>query len=212
MEQGNERVAPRKLSEDLEGMLSRLSEGPMTLGEVEAHLQGRGVALFIMLLAVPFIVPNIPGLSTPFGMAIVLMGLRVMIGSKGSLPPFVLRRSIGAQQLRSLFKGLLWVALKIEHLVRPRMHFLQRWPGMINLIGFGIASAGFFLFLPLPIPLTNTLPAISILFLAAGMMERDGVLVLLGYLFGLLSWGYLLAAVLLGKAGVERVLNWCGWM
>ncbi len=35
-----------------------------------------------------------------------------------------------------------------------RMHFLQRWPGMVNFIGLGIASGGLLLSLPLPPPAT----------------------------------------------------------
>jgi hypothetical protein len=35
--------------------------------------------------------------------------------------------------------------------------------------------------LPLPIPLTNIIPAYTILFLAIGLLEFDGLFILIGY-------------------------------
>ena len=57
--------------------------------------------------------------------------------------------------------------------------------------GMGIVSGGFLLSLPLPIPFSNGFPAVSIMLLAAGLMERDGLLVLWGYLMGVFSWIYI---------------------
>ena len=113
------------------------------------------------------------------------------------------KKQLSSATLQKVLGLLLRIALRMERMVKPRMCFLQRWPGTMNLIGFGIASGGFFLFLPLPIPLTNTLPAISILLLTAGMMEEDGVCVLLGYVIGILAWVYFIAWLLLGKVGAE---------
>ena len=44
-----------------------------------------------------------------------------------------------------------------------------------------IAFMAFLLALPVPLPFTNTLPAYTIILLAASMMEEDGVLIWLGY-------------------------------
>jgi hypothetical protein len=52
------------------------------------------------------------------------------------------------------------------------------------------------------VPVMNTLPTLSILFLAAGMMERDGLFVALGHGFGVAAWIYFGAWLWLGKAGV----------
>ena len=182
----------------------------MTLGEIETRLRGRGFALLIMLLSAPFLVPNIPGLSTPFGFAVCIMGLRIAIGRRPWLPQFVLRRELSYKLLDRIIRLLVKIVVRMERVVKPRMHFLQHWPGMLNLIGLGIFAGGFFLLLPLPIPFTNTLPAVSILLLAAGMMERDGLFVLVGYATGLLAWAYLAVWLLMGKAGVDWMcaLNW----
>ncbi len=192
-----------RLSEDLQGLLAEVtSGGTLTLREVEARLRGRGFALFIILFAAPFLMP-IPGLSTPFGLAICLMGVRLLFGRKPWLPGFVLDRELAPATMEKILRMLRKVALWMERAVRPRLHFLRVAPGMLNLIGLGLVSGGLFLLLPLPLPFTNTLPALSIILLAAGMMERDGLALLLGYGVGIVAWAYLALWVFLGKTGAE---------
>ena len=79
--------APRKLSDDLAAILREFEVETVTLREVMAVLHGRGFLLLIMLLALPFSVPlPLPGLSTPFGFVIALIGLRLVLGQKPWLP------------------------------------------------------------------------------------------------------------------------------
>ncbi|MEI6562626.1 MAG: exopolysaccharide biosynthesis protein [Verrucomicrobiota bacterium] len=196
-------TAPHRLSEDLQSLLDKAEGRALSIGEMELLLQGRGFALILMLLAAPFLIPSVPGLSTPFGAAISLMGACIACGRKPWLPQFVLRRELSFEMLRKILGVLIKLVVRMERLAKPRMHFLQRWPGMMNLIGLGIASGGFFLFLPIMVPVMNTLPTLSILFLTAGMMERDGLFVILGHCFGIAAWIYFGAWILLGKAGVS---------
>ena len=89
----------------------------------------------------------------------------------------------------------------MERSARPRLLFFQDGQGMARWIGAAIASGGVFLFLPIMVPVMNTLPTLSILFLCAGMMERDGLFVALGHGFGVAAWIYFGAWLWLGKAG-----------
>jgi len=195
--------SPLRLSEDLQALLDEAQGRSMSIGEIESRLKDRGFALLMMLLSAPFLVPSVPGLSTPFGAALVVMGACLACGRKPWLPGFVLRRELPSETLRKIMRVLIKVVRCVERWATPRMHFLQRWPGMTNLIGLGIASGGIFLFLPIMVPVMNTLPTISILLLTAGLMERDGLFVLVGYLFGIAAWLYFGAWLLLGKVGMD---------
>lgn len=184
---------PRRLSADLRDLLLETAGRSLTLGELEDILKGRGFGLFLLLTALPFVFPiQIPGLSVPFGIVIMLIGLRIALGRKPSLPGFILGRRVPQVVLEKTLALGLKIAARLEKLVRPRMHFLQRWPGMINLIGLGIASGGLLLALPLPplIPFSNTIPALAVLFLTAGLIERDGLLVLIGHVTNIAAWIY----------------------
>lgn len=48
-------------------------------------------------------------------------------------------------------------------------------------------------------------PAWAVVFLAAGMMERDGVLVLFGHLLALLSWTAIVLASIFGGEGIQKL-------
>jgi hypothetical protein len=61
--------------------------------------------------------------------------------------------------------------------------------------------------LPLPIPGTNCLPALSIIFLSAGIIEKDGLFVLLGMLFSFLATAYILLTIIMGKRAFDWLWN-----
>ena len=42
----------------------------------------RGVAMLLLLLALPFCLIPVPGLSTPFGIAVLLIGIRIAFRQK----------------------------------------------------------------------------------------------------------------------------------
>lgn len=202
----------RRLSEELESLLEIAPGRPMALRTVVEHLHFRGLPALIVLLCVPFLFPvSIPGLSIPFGVAIALCGLRLGLGHSLWMPDFLLRREVSYDLLEKLVGSAAVFYRKIEKLVRPRMHFLQRWPGMINLMGFMIMIGGILLSLPIPppFPLTNTIPGLAIIFMALGIMERDGVCTLVGYALALAGAFYVAVIFLLGAAGVQHFWEWC---
>jgi hypothetical protein len=202
---------PRRLSDDFRDLLRDATGRDVTLGELEHKLQGRGFALFILIMSVPFCFPiAIPGLSIPFGIVIMLLGLRITFGRKPKLPDFILNKRMKHRTLERIVNLGLKLCTRMEKIAKPRMHFLQRWPGMVNLIGLALASGGLQLLLPLPplVPLSNTIPAVSVVLLTAGLIERDGAFVLAGYAVNLAAWVYFgLMAAAAGK-GIEWMFHW----
>lgn len=180
---------------------------PLSVEQLQAALKGRGVAMLLLLLALPFCFIPVPGLSTPFGVAVLLIGVRIAFGQKPWLPRLIRQRNISPSRLAKVLSCGIRFARLMEKIVKPRMQFLHRWPGAMNLIGLGIASGGLLLLLPLPIPFSNTLPAWAVVLLTAGMMEKDGVLVLLGHLTTLLSWSFIALAWLFGTEGVRKLFD-----
>jgi len=124
-----------------------------------------------------------------------------------------LRRQVPYQLLEKIVGFGLKLCVRMEKMVRPRMHFLQRWPGMINVIGLAIASGGFLLSLPLPpfIPFSNMIPAVSVILLTAGLMERDGLLVLFGHLLNITGWIYFGVMFKFAGHGISKLWEHFGW-
>ena len=179
------------VSADLKGLLDAANEKAMSLGEIEAHLKDRGYALLVLFLAAPFPIPNIPGLSVPFGVAICIIGVAFMLRRRPNLPKIILRQTIEYSTLQKVIPFVATLMERLERYMKPRLKFLIAGPINTSLFGLGIVSGGFFLALPLPIPLTNAPPALSIIFLVVGVLCKDGLMVIIGHILGIASWAYL---------------------
>ena len=172
----------RKLSVELAELRVRAGERAVTLREVIYMLGGRAYLLLVLLLTLPFITPiPIPGLSTPFGLAIALIALRLSLGQQPWLSMKLQRRTLPAGFIAKVFGTAEKVLRFLEKFLRPRVTFLTDTRLLRQLHAALMLVAALVLLLPLPIPFTNSFPAWTILLLAAGLLERDGVFILAGY-------------------------------
>lgn len=175
-------VKPRKLSEELAELRMRAGERAITLREVIYVLGGRAYMLLVLLLALPFITPiPLPGLSTPFGLAIALIAFRLSLGQRPLLSKKLQRKELPAGFIGKVFTLAEKVLRFFEKFLRPRLTFLTDTPLLQQLHAVLMLVAALTLLLPIPIPFTNSFPAWAILLLAAGLLERDGIFILAGY-------------------------------
>jgi len=178
----------------------------LSLRQIVEVLRGRGFDVLVIILVLPFCQPiPLPGLSTPFGLALIFFGFRIALRQRPWLPEWLMRREMSYQTLHKIVTTTIAVANRLEEVIHPRFRFVKHWWSFNVLNGLAIASSAFILMLPLPIPFSNTLPAWSILLLALGMMEEDGAVIVLGYLMAGAAWTYLISLWMLGEAGIERL-------
>lgn len=195
-----------KLSRDLKKILEKKTEATyLTVGQLRKVLKGRGFALLIILFALPFLLPlPLPGLSTPFGLAIAFLGFRMALGKRPWFPERIQHIKIYYSTLEKIVAKAIRVAIFLEKVIKPRLSWM-RHRGLARLIGFVIMVNGLLLCLPLPFPLTNSIPALAIILLTLGRIERDGVFTLAGGFVSLLGAGYIMFWLQLGKAGLESL-------
>ena len=178
---------PRKLSEELVELREAIGTRAVTLREVIYRLRGRAYSVLLILLCLPFTQPiPLPGLSTPIGLAIAFIAMRLALGQRPWLPKKLQRKVLPAGFFAKLFSVAARSALQVHAL-------------------FMLVSA-LVLLLPLPIPFSNTFPGWTILLLAAGMLERDGLFILFGYVTFILGTAYF---ILLGEAA-QHIMNSLG--
>jgi len=191
------------LGEQLAAIIDNLPEDKLTLGELLDVFGDEGLLLLTMLLTLVFLIPvSIPGVSTVFGAAILLVGISRLIGRPLWLPAKLKSRALPADKLRpGLARGMKWVQ-RLEKISRPhRMRgFVDgHLQSLFNNLAFILAA----LLLMVPfsfIPFSNTLPALALLFYAVGLIQRDGGAMLLGHLANLSTLIYF--GVLVGGGGV----------
>ena len=203
----NTQSSQSRLSTDLEALHTHMKDQSLTLGELKQALKGRGSAMLLVLLSLPFCFIAIPGLSTPFGIAICLIGTCMVIGREPWLPRFIMRQRLSTIRSNQLLTGAIKVARKLEKFVRPRLGFLHTGPTMLRLIGLGIVIAGLGLMLPLPIPFSNSIPAWAVVLLAIGTMEKDGLCVLLGHLTAIVTWVFIGLTSVFAVGGFQKFLD-----
>lgn len=191
-----------RLSEDLSRLLEVAGGEEVSLNNLLRTVRGRGFPALLFILALPFVLPiPLPGLSTPLGLAIGLFGLRLAILQRPLIPRWLLRRKIPPRAIHALVHRGVPLIRRTERWLHPRWLFIPRWPFFRSITGLAITSCGFALALPLPIPFSNTIPAIGTLLLAAGAMEDDGLFILLGYGVSAAAWVYLGALAWMGEIG-----------
>lgn len=204
------RIQPRKLSEELADLRTSAGMRAITLREVIQTLGGRAYLLLVLLLSIPFITPiPLPGLSTPFGLAIVLISFRLSLGQRPWLSKNLQRKELPAGFISKVFGFSEKVLRLFEKFLRPRLTFLIDTPLLAQLHAVLMLIAALALLLPLPIPFSNSFPAWTILLLAAGLLERDGLFILAGYVVFVAGVFFF---IFLGEAATSLVQASLEWL
>jgi hypothetical protein len=199
----------RKLSEELQDLRARTAERAVTLREVIFVLRGRAYTLIVVLLALPFLVPvSLPGLSTPIGLAIGIIALRLSLGQRPWLPKKLQRKELPPGFFGQVFTLAGRIIRFLESFSRPRLAWVTASARMNQVHAVLMLVSAVVLLLPLPIPFSNTFPGWVIVLMAGGLMERDGVFVLASYVMFIAGTLYF---VLLGEATrqlLEALKHW----
>lgn len=199
-----------RLSEEIGRLVTAFAERPVRLREVLEVTQGRGYTLLLALLSLPFCTPiPLPGLSTPFGLVIALIGFRLSLRQQPWLPQRLLDMELPASFFPGFLVATRWLVRGMEYFLRPRWTVLLDAGMLHHAYGLLILVCGVLLLLPLPVPFSNFLPALTVVLLAAAMLEQDGYFVVAGlavFAMALVFFG----AIFFGGAAT---VNWLhGWM
>lgn len=191
------------LGVQIAGMIDRLPPDHVSLGELLDLFGDEGLLLLTLLLTLVFLIPvSIPGVSTVFGAAILLVGVSRLLGRQLWVPARVRDRRLQSDRLRpGLTGGLRWVQ-RLEKLSRPyRLPSVVdgRVQELVNNLAF--IAAALLLMLPFSfVPFSNTIPALALMAYAIGFIQRDGGAVLLGHIFNIGTVVYF--SVLIGGGGL----------
>ena len=171
-------------------------------------LDGLGRSMFGMLLFIatlPAFLP-VPGVAGALsGPLVSLVGLQLVLGLRRPwLPGFVAARGPRRGTLARFEHRVSPWLLRLEHLVRPRMVALIDHRAATVFTGVLLVLLG--VLLALPIPFTNYLFGVLLLLFVFALLERDGALMLVAWLFGTI------AVVIFGFASGNLVRMVDGWL
>ena len=182
----------------------------LSLNTLIGQTDGRGIYLVIILLNLPFLTPiPLPGLSTLLGTVILLVGLRLAAGRPPLLPRFIGEKKLSSAKLEKVIKASLKLLRFLERWVKPRRSLWMASRAAQCFHGALLAYLAVLLLLPIPpvIPGSNMLPGYSIITIAASMMEEDGWMIFVGYIFTLLTAAYLTVAGSLITGSILKMIE-----
>lgn len=202
----------RPLSAALKETARSFTADTVTVRELLASIGEQGMLMVCIFLIIPFLVPvSIPGVSTVFGLVITLIGVGVTANRVPWLPGRLMERRVQTAPLARAFEHGARLVSRLERFLHPRWNALTREAGINRFNGLMLVLGGVLLMAPFGfVPFSNTLPALAILFLAIGMLQRDGVFVLLGYLAiaaTIIYFAALIAAAVAAGVGLSRIFG-----
>jgi hypothetical protein len=214
MDSKNDQGRNRKASHVLSSLGGLFPEGRITIGALMDALGDAGLGILLIVFALPSFIPT-PGLPVGFvsGTVVALIALQVMAGRHTLWLPDRLRNFSMPSYI--LVKGAAYLA-------KP-MRFFERWlkPRYSQFTG---KTARMFLALPililavsivLPIPLGNQAPSIALIAFGFGLIERDGLAILVAIILSVLAMAWLtfvivfgVEAISFGTAYFASILGW----
>jgi len=202
-------AAAEPLSQYLVRTAHSLHGESATVEQVLEKIGERGLLVMCIALCVPFLVPvSIPGVSTVFGLAIVLAAVAVASARVPWLPQRMLRRPVATARLCEALEAGAQRVEKLERWLKPR---LAPVASLARLNGLVLAFDGLLLMAPFGlIPFSNTVPAVAAILLGLGMLHRDGAFVLAGYAATLATLAYftfLIGAAIYGGMELGALLG-----
>jgi hypothetical protein len=188
--------ADRTLLQILETLAERAPAEGHTLGEIFDHLDESAFGAGLFLLALPCCIPFLYGVPQVVAVPMMALALQMLAGREEPWLPEALasRRIDKAGLLRMAQGGRRWLGW-IEKLVRPRFMAITG-PGAERVVGaFMVLFCASIL---VPLPLTNTVPGFAVAIVSFGLMQKDGLAVVLGGVLGTAWIGALIVGAITG--------------
>lgn len=177
----------------------------VSLEWILSQLHERAFGLFLLILALPCCIPFLYGLPQIVALPLMFVSAQIVLGRRIPwLPSKLGARTVSVEGLASLSrKAGPWLK-RIEAVSRPRLSALSA-PPVDRIVGLVLVV--FSASILVPVPGTNSVPGIAVVIVAMGLLQRDGLLVLLGAILGTAWIGTLIFA---GATLISLIKTWIG--
>jgi len=175
------------MSESLSKILSSTfssDSSKTSVRDMVTELGHHGMAIVLIIFSVPAALPlPAAGYSTLLSLPLFIIGGRLVAGKSSIwLPDFLLNKEFEPSNFAGAIGKLVSFAELLEKFSKPRLGILTNSPLALPLVGIIIILLA--CSMALPIPGTNTAPAFAIFILGFGLLEKDGLIVVLGIAAG----------------------------
>lgn len=169
---------PLTLASRLRAILDDMHGHELSIGKMVDGIGDKSFGMALILLSMPSAIPlPAAGYSIPFGFCIAIIAIQMLIGRKKlGLPGRLRKVRLPSKFAEKMAQFSFWALKKIECSVKPRHLWVHGRTGHRML---SIAVLIMAIFMMIPIPGTNTLPAISVFVIGVSISEKDGLIALM---------------------------------
>lgn len=183
-------------SETLEKIGHKSKDGTTKISELMEDFHENGLLLALIFFALPIAIPlpYPPGFTTIMGVPLMILSIQMILGSKKiRLPEKINDYPLKNSTLKSISNKIVPIIKSIEKYMRPRFNFArsvycEQFIGVICLIA---ATA-----VAIPLFMTNAIPALGITVMALGLMNRDGLVIIVGFIISVVGVIIAMAAII----------------
>jgi hypothetical protein len=181
----------------LQSVRDELPEGRVSVGWLYGKLEGQGICLFLLILG---LLGAFPGIDTPAGVVIGLLGCTMLWSAQPQLPSNVAAHRIATRPARYAIGRAINLLTFIEQVFPSFDGEVSVWLRPVAALVLILLGAAMLL----PIPLSNVAPSLAAAMMAVALVEGS----IASFLAALTS-----AAAALGLTGyiVLEVLRGIGW-
>ena len=179
----NGTVTKRNFSLILSEISSKIPDEGITLEDFLEITGEQGLFMSCMILTGPFLLPvSIPGMSIPFGTAILLLSTDIIFNRPILIPKRVMNYRISKKDMGTILNGISHILIPLERkIINQRLCFLSKGRRMKYINGIALAFGAILLITPIIAIAGDFFPSYGILFISLGNLENDGYLDLAGY-------------------------------
>jgi hypothetical protein len=197
-------MSEKSLADVIEGFGEDASP-TLTVGEMLAAFDSRAFGAMLLVFGLLNTLPLPPGSSTLLSLPILFLAPQIAMGADTPwLPRALVEKPLKRDDLRGLFRRLGPIVRSMELITRPR---LRPMFAPLGERAIGVVCTLLALVLVLPIPLGNLAPGATVAVLALALLQRDGVLALLGYLMALGSGALLFVSAHVVIIAVRKLMG-----
>lgn len=189
----------------LNKIYTKNTDDDIKIGVLLKSVDAGGFALLILIFSLLLVIPTPPPIATIAGVIIMFFSFQMAIGLQEVwLPKFITEKSIQRKTLALIVEKSSIYLYKLERLTRRRLTFMnsiiaERIIGIVIFVLAGITLT--------PIIFANSVPGIAIIMISFGLLNKDGLIIIIGFFIGFLSIFVVWGMVVFGKTIVLKAIE-----
>lgn len=180
----------------IEDLVNKSSADKVLVGDIVDSMEAIGFGLALMIFSLGIIIPLPPPFPSIISLPLVVFSAQMTIGMNApKLPIWIAKKEIKRSVLAMMVQKSSPYIRKVERILKPRLTFMS---SIIAERVVGFFLLGFSSFILVPLPLSNFIPGLGILITSFGLMGKDGLVIILGIVVGMMGVAISISTVFIG--------------